>query len=72
MEEYFIIIETVKEDFSNKTYDRLVSDNEGDLIKFRTIIDVKDYIFHANIKSAIIFKRASIQINTNVYDPTKK
>ena len=71
MEEYFVIIETVKEDFSNKTYDRLVSDSAGKLIKFKIITDAKNYIFKTNINSAIIFKRASIQINTNGYDPTK-
>ena len=71
MEEYFIIIETIKEEFSNVTYDRLVSDSTGNSIKFKTNIDAKDFIFHKGIYSAIIFKRASITINTKGYDPTK-
>lgn len=72
MERYFIIIESVKKELSQENKDKIISDSRGKAIKFNTLLSAKNYIFHTNIKSAIIFERASIQINTNGYDPTEK
>ena len=71
MTKYYIIIEKIEENFSHIIHDKLICSTNGLAITFNNIIDAKDYIFNANIKSAIIFERASILINTQGFDPTK-
>ena len=70
MEKEYIIIKMKKKKSSGVFREKIVSDNSGMTIRFDSLIDAKDYMFHANIKSGVIFERASIQINTQGYDPT--
>jgi hypothetical protein len=71
MENYYIILEIKKDECTGELFEEILTDYSGKAMKFNNLVDAKDYIFHLNINSAIIFKRASILINTNGYDPTK-